>query len=64
MNRYESRLEDMIAHEMIALRAHQLWVARGCPLGDPERDWFAARGELERELSPNREPRTMGKRAA
>lgn len=47
----ESRLEGMIPHDMIALRAYQLWRARGCPLGQDQVDWFAARAELECELT-------------
>lgn len=29
-------------HEFIAKLAYQLWKERGCPLGSPEVDWFAA----------------------
>jgi hypothetical protein len=29
-------------HEDIALLAHSLWEARGCPEGSPEEDWFYA----------------------
>lgn len=47
----QQHLEGLIPHEMIAIRAHQHWVARGCPEGQAERDWFAARTELEQELT-------------
>ena len=36
----------MFGHEEIAVRAHALWQARGCPQGSPEEDWFNAAQEL------------------
>lgn len=42
-----SRME--IAHELVAERAHALWQARGCPMGDPHTDWEAAERELLEE---------------
>jgi len=36
-------------HEEIALRAHRLWVERGCPIGSPEEDWFRAEEEIRGE---------------
>ncbi len=33
-------------HNDIAELAHQLWVARGCPYGSPELDWFEAAERL------------------
>ena len=33
-------------HETIALRAYELWVSRGCPIGSPEVDWECAEQEL------------------
>jgi hypothetical protein len=38
-----------ISDEMIAVRAYEIWERRGRPHGDNERDWFAAREELEQE---------------
>jgi len=35
-----------IQHELIAARAHELWVLRGCPIGSPEQDWFQAEEEM------------------
>jgi len=32
--------------EQVALRAHQLWIERGCPCGTPEADWYRAEKEL------------------
>ena len=32
--------------EEIARLAHSYWVARGCPDGSPEEDWFRAENEL------------------
>ena len=41
---------DAIPDELIAARAYEKWQRRGCPVGqDGERDWFAARSELEQE---------------
>ncbi len=33
-------------HEDIAALAHELWQARGCPQGSPEKDWFHAVEQL------------------
>jgi hypothetical protein len=33
-------------HEDIAVLAHKLWEARGCPVGSPDEDWFHAVKEL------------------
>ena len=33
-------------HDDIALLAHSLWEARGCPEGSPEEDWLHAAEEL------------------
>lgn len=33
---YESR------HEFVEELAYKLWLHRGCPLGSPDTDWFAA----------------------
>jgi hypothetical protein len=33
-------------HEDIAALAHELWRARGCPEGSPEKDWFHAAEQL------------------
>jgi hypothetical protein len=38
-------------HKEIAALAHQLWVARGCPEGSPEEDWFRAAEELRSHRS-------------
>ena len=29
-------------HEFVARLAYKLWTQRGCPLGSPDVDWFAA----------------------
>jgi hypothetical protein len=55
MNTPDSPLEGLVPHEMIAIRAHQLWVQRGCPAGQAEQDWFTARAELEQELTVQRD---------
>ena len=33
-------------HDDIAVLAHRLWQARGCPDGSPQEDWFHAAEEL------------------
>jgi hypothetical protein len=33
-------------HKEIAARARELWVARGCPQGSSDEDWFRAAEEL------------------
>lgn len=38
-----------LSHEHVALRAFSKWLARGCPDGDGETDWYDATQELERE---------------
>ena len=32
--------------DMIAARAYELWMQRGCPIGSPEVDWFEAEAEV------------------
>ena len=38
-------------HEQIALRAHQLWEERGCPIGSPQEDWLRAEQEICQETA-------------
>ncbi len=33
-------------HEEVACRAYELWIARGCPHGTADQDWFEAEREL------------------
>lgn len=47
-----SQLEASLAQEIIAQRAHELWIERGCPIGSPELDWFQAEAELRAEIDP------------
>ena len=45
-----ARTEPVTLHEsMIAERAYNRWIARGCPLSDGLEDWFAAQAELQAE---------------
>jgi hypothetical protein len=37
---------DSDRHQRIQLTAYYLWQQRGCPLGDPEVDWFRAEEQL------------------
>ncbi|HEY7390520.1 MAG TPA: DUF2934 domain-containing protein [Bryobacteraceae bacterium] len=32
--------------EKISIRAYELWVERGCPVGSPEIDWLRAEAEV------------------
>lgn len=46
-----------IPDELIAARAYEIWKRRGCPMGqDGDRDWYAARAELEAERMGWTEP--------
>ena len=36
-------------HEEIAIRAHRLWEARGCPIASPVEDWVRAEEEIRGE---------------
>jgi Protein of unknown function (DUF2934) len=38
-----------LTQELIAARAYEIWERRGCRAGESERDWYAARRELELE---------------
>ncbi len=38
----------LVAHEELAMVAHELWEARGRPEGSPEEDWFRAASRLQR----------------
>jgi len=35
--------------EIIAARAYQIWLERGCPIGSDQQDWFKAVEELKNE---------------
>ena len=43
-----SRIADELS---IRARAYELWVARGCPEGSDQEDWFTAEQELMRRLA-------------
>ena len=43
-------------HHDIAVRAHELWQARGCPEGSPQEDWFRAAEELRSRAGTHRVP--------
>ena len=46
MPRSTPDLAPAITDEQIRQRAHQLWLAAGCPEGQDEAHWLQARGEL------------------
>jgi hypothetical protein len=35
----------------IAVRAYELWLQRGCPIGSPEVDWYQAEREIHGSVS-------------
>ena len=37
--------------EVTAILAHRHWEKRGCPLGSPDVDWFAAKNQITLGLS-------------
>jgi hypothetical protein len=39
-------------HHEIAARAHEIWLAKGCPQGSAEADWFQAAEELRSHARP------------
>jgi len=39
-----------ITHEQIALRAREIWMKRGCRLGQDEQNWLEAERQLKAEL--------------
>lgn len=50
-----SARSDEPSEHAIAVRAYSRWLDRGCPVSDGLEDWFAARNELEAELSAPRD---------
>jgi len=48
------KIGEEISPERIAARAYEKWQQRGCPIGDSEQDWYAARAELEHEVLSER----------
>lgn len=49
-------------HEEIALRAFQLWVQEGSPMGNSERHWLQAEAEIDNDASTK--PNMAGGRRA
>lgn len=44
-------------HGEIAALAYEFWMARGCPIGSPEEDWFRAEEQIKNRKT-NAEERT------
>lgn len=42
----KARIITPPTYEEIAVRAYELWEARGCPEGSSEEDWFTAEAQL------------------
>ena len=49
LSHYDDRRRSKSLEARVAVRAHELWVRRGCPPGDGLQDWFDAQAELEME---------------
>jgi hypothetical protein len=41
-----STYQTVVSDDEIARRAYEIWQARGCPQGDGQEDWEAAKAEL------------------
>ena len=41
-------------HAAISALAHQLWMARGCPIGSDLEDWFLAEAMLKSQAAKER----------
>lgn len=42
----QHEVQDSPAYDEIAARAHELWIQRGSPHGNPEQDWLEAEAQL------------------
>jgi hypothetical protein len=40
-----------IAHELVAQRAHEIWLKQGCRHGQDQEHWFEAERQLKAELA-------------
>lgn len=53
----EPEMQDVIPDQQaVAVRAYELWMIRGCPIGSPEVDW----GQAEQELLEGARDRHRG----
>ncbi len=41
--------EEKAVERRTALLAYEFWLARGCPEGSPEEDWFLAEEQLKHQ---------------
>lgn len=44
---YSAATMTPITHEMIAQRAWEIWMSKGCPLGQDKTNWYQAELELK-----------------
>jgi len=44
-------VEADLDHDSIAALAHQLWMARGCPIGSDLDDWYRAESMLKNQTA-------------
>ena len=49
----EPALASPPSEQEVAELAYQRWVERGCPIGSPEEDWFAAWQQLQSRPKPS-----------
>jgi hypothetical protein len=47
----QTRHSSGVDEVLVALRAYELWQARGCPVGSDQEDWFNAEEELRSHVS-------------
>jgi hypothetical protein len=44
-----------IDREAVAVRAYELWMQRGCPIGSAEIDWYQAEADLAQEVAESKQ---------
>jgi hypothetical protein len=49
-------ISELREREQIAALAHQFWLARGCPEGTAEEDWYLAEREIAERNAEKRRP--------
>ena len=51
----DSKNPERLSHEIIARRAYEIWLDRGCPVGFDVQNWCDAERGLEDELRETRQ---------
>jgi hypothetical protein len=55
-------IEDL-DRNLVEVRAYELWLKRGCPIGSAEVDWLQAEAELAQEARASKQYQTQAKAA-